>query len=462
MNLISSEKNEKNEVELKVEVTPEELEAAVNKAYLKNRNRIGVPGFRKGKAPRKIIEKMYGVAIFMNDALDSLLPDVLRFAMKDTDLDIVGYPKISDISMKDSDTRAEITLIAALRPEVKLGKYKGLAAEKPSIDVPDSEINAEIESMRQRNARMETADRAAVNGDIAVINFEGFKDGVAFEGGKGENYDLELGSGSFIPGFEEQVEGMKPGDERDIELSFPENYGKEDLAGKAVVFKVKLNEVKEKQLPELDDEFAKDVSEYDTLAEYKASIKEKIAEKRKADVEETFESILMDQVTDSMEVVIPEAMIEEQMERSMDTFTRQISAYGMKPEQYMQMLGITPDIFKEKMRGTAEKQVKSALALTKIAQLENIEISEEEIEEEYKAAADLHKIELDKIKSEVSKNDVIHDLKLRKAVKIVIDSAKIVASSKEAAPKAKEAKTKEAGSKESKTKETKNKKETKK
>jgi len=395
----------------------------------------------------------------MNDALDSLLPDVLRFAIKDTDLDIVGYPKISDISMKDNDTRAEITLIAALRPEVAIGKYKGLSAEKPSIEVPDSEIDAEIESMRQRNARMETADRAAKKGDIAVIDFEGFKDGVAFDGGKGENYDLELGSGSFIPGFEEQVEGMKPGDERDIELSFPENYGKEDLAGKAVLFKVKLIEVKEKQLPELDDEFAKDVSEFDTLAEYKASIKEKIAEKRKADVEETFEAVLMEQITESMEVAIPEAMIEEQMERSMETFSRQISSYGMKPEQYMQMLGITPEVFKEKMRGSAEKQVKSALALTKIAQLENIEISDDEIEEEYNAAADLHKIELDKIKNEVSKNDVIHDLKLRKAIKVVIDSAKIVAA--KAAPKAKEAKASKPEPKESKAKETKTKKETK-
>ena len=424
MNLISSEKTEKNEIEIKVEVTPEELETAINKAYLKSRNRINVPGFRKGKAPRKIIEKMYGVAIFINDALDTLLPDVLRFTIKDNDFDIVGYPKISDIDLKDDNKRAEITLIAALRPEVKIGKYKGLTAEKASVEILDSEIDAEIESMRQRNARMESADRAAKNGDIAVIDFEGFKDGVAFEGGKGENYDLELGSGSFIPGFEEKVEGMKPGDEKDIDLVFPENYGKEDLAGKAVVFKVKLNEVKEKQLPELDDEFAKDVSEYDTLDEYKKSIREKIAQRREADVNETFETILMEQVTDSMEVVIPEAMIEEQMERSMDTFTRQISAYGMQPEQYMKMLGITPETFKEKMRGSAEKQVKTALALTKIAELENIEITDDEIEEEYKAAAQQHKVELEKIKSEVIKNDVIHDLKLRKAVKIVIDSAK--------------------------------------
>ncbi|MCL2627200.1 MAG: trigger factor [Oscillospiraceae bacterium] len=423
MNLISSEKKEKNEIELKIKVTPEELEAAINKAYLKNRNRIGVPGFRKGKAPRKIIEKMYGVAIFMNDALDSLLPDVLKFAMKDTDLDIVGYPKISNIDLKDNDTWAEITLIAALRPEVKLKKYKGLSAEKPSIEVPKSEIDSELEAMRQRNARMEPAERPAKMGDIAVINFEGFLDGVPFDGGKGENYDLELGSGSFIPGFEEKVEGMEIGEERDIDLVFPENY-KEDLAGKAVVFKVKLNEVKEKQLPALDDEFAKDVSEFDTLDEYKASIKAKIEEKRKTDVDETFENILMEQITDEMEADVPDAMIEEQLERSMDSFSRQISAYGMQPEQYMQMLGITPDTFKEKMRGNAEKQVKTSLALAKIAELEDIEISDKEIEEEYEAAAKQYKIDLEKIQKEVPRADIIHDLKLRKAVKIVIDSAK--------------------------------------
>ena len=433
MNLINSEIKEKNELELTIEVEPEEVEAAVNKAYIKNRNKIAVPGFRKGKAPRKMIEKMYGVEIFLSDALDELIPNALRFVLDETEYRIVGYPKVTDVDMKDDNTRVEITLTAGLYPEVTIGEYKGLSAPKPPVEIPESEIDAEITSLMSRNARFEKAERPAENGDIAVIDFEGFVDGVAFEGGKGENYELSLGSGQFIPGFEEKVEGMSVGDERDIDLVFPEDY-KEDLAGKPVLFKVKLNEVKEKILPELDDEFAKDVSEFDTLDEYKADIREKMQETKQQDIDETFENTLMEQIVESLEADIPEAMIDEQYEKSMSNLTRQISAYGMQPDQYMQMMGLTPEELKEKMRDNNEKQVKAALALEKIAELENIEVSDAEIDEEYKEASERFGMEIDKVKQSVPNEDMILELKLRKATKLVIDSA-VVADFKTDKPK---------------------------
>ena len=430
LKLKNSEKKEKNEIELIIEVEPVELDAAINKAYIKNRNRISVPGFRKGKAPRKIIEKMYGVEMFLGDALDNILPDVLRFVLDETDFDIVGYPKVSDVDIKDDNTRAEFTLIAALHPEVTLGTYKGLSAPKPVVEIPDSEIDKEIESTRMRNARVEKADRPAAAGDIAVIDFEGFIDNVPFEGGKGANYELELGSGSFIPGFEEQVEGMEAGQERDIELVFPEDY-KEDLAGKPVIFKVKLNEVKEKILPELDDEFAMDVSEFDTLEEYKADLKEGLLKKRQQDVDEAFENLLMEQVIDSMEADVPDAMVAEHLDNSMNNFSRQISSYGMQPEQYMQMIGVTPDIFRERMRMSSEKQVKMNLAMEKIAELECIEVTDEQIEEEYKEASERFSMELDKLKESVTRDVIIRDLKIRNAAKLVVDSAVIEEPSKD-------------------------------
>jgi trigger factor len=452
LKLKNSEKKEKNEVELVIEVQPEEVEAAVNKAYLKSRSRIAVPGFRKGKAPRGIIERMYGAEIFHSDTLDSLLPDALRFAMKESGFDTVGFPRVSDVDFVENNTRVEITVIAALHPEVSLGVYKGLKAPKPPVEVPDSEIDNEIESTRSRNARIEKADRAAAKGDIAVIDFEGFVDDVAFEGGKGENYELELGSGSFIPGFEDKVEGMVVGDLRDIDLVFPENY-KEDLAGKPVVFKVRLNEVKEKILPELDDEFAKDVSEFDTLIEYKASIKEGVLSARQKDVDETFESILMEQLVDTMEVDVPDAMIEEQLERAMENFSRQMSAYGMEPTQYMQMLGTTPEVFRERMRDNSERQVKVSLALDKIAELEGVEVNEADLEEEYKVTAERYKTDVDKLKDSIPIDEIKRDIRLRKAARIVIDSAIIIDEpdgknkNAEAAPKKKSSKSGSAATK---------------
>ena len=422
MNLLNSEKKENNEIELIVEVTAEELEESVNKAYLKNRGRIAVPGFRKGKAPRKIIERMYGVELFLSDALDEILPQVVRFSMKDTDLNTVGYPKISDVDVTTPSEGAKVTLIAALYPEVSIGEYKGLSAPKPETGVSDEEIEKEIETMRTRNARIESVERPAKIGDATIINFEGFLDGVPFEGGKGENYNLELGSGQFIPGFEDKIVGMAVGEERDLDLVFPENY-KEDLAGKAVVFKVKVNEIKEKILPELDDEFAKDVSEFDTLEEYRTSIKENILKAREQEIDETFEGLLMDKLVDLLEAEVPDAMVVEQQNAAMDNLTRQISAYGMTPESYMQMLGVTPDQFSERMRESAEKQVRVTLALTKISELENVDISDDELEKEYQEASERFKVELEELKDSVSREDMIRDLKLKKAAQIVKDSA---------------------------------------
>lgn len=422
MNLLKSEKKEKNEIELIIEVTPEELEASVHKAYVKNRGRIAVPGFRKGKAPRKIIERMYGVEIFLSDALDEILPQVVRFVIDDTDVDTVGRPKISDVDVTDASAGAKVTLIAALYPEVSIGEYKGLSAPKPETSVSDEEVEKEVEAMRARNARIETVERPAESGDTAVINFEGFLDGVPFEGGKGENYDLELGSGSFIPGFEDKIIGMTIGEERDLDLVFPENY-KEDLAGKAVVFKVKVNEIKEKILPELDDEFAKDVSEFDTLDEYRANIRDNILKSRIKEVDETFEGLLMDKLVDILDADVPDAMVDEQQDIATENLQRQISAYGMTIESYIQMLGTTPDQFSERMRESSLKQVKVTLALTKISELEGIEVSDDEVDKEYEEASERFGVKVDELKESVPREGMVRDLKLKKAAQVVKDSA---------------------------------------
>ena len=423
MKLNKSEKKENNEVELVIEIEAEELDAAVNKVFVKNRKHIAVPGFRKGKAPRKMIERLYGAEVFLSDALEDMMPEVLRYAIKETDLNVVGYPKVSDVDLKDENKAAVVTLIAALYPDVKVGEYKGLSAPKMKVEILDTEVDQEIEATRARNARIEKTDRPAQNGDIAVINFEGFVDNVAFEGGKGENHELELGSGQFIPGFEEKVEGMKEGEERDIDLVFPEEY-QEDLAGKAVVFKVKLNEVKEKILPDLDDEFAKDVSEFDTLKEYKADIKAKMLEARQKEVDETFEGILLDKVVETLEADVPEAMIEERTDNAMQNMSRQMAQYGMQPDQYLQMMGMTPEMYKERLRESSEKQVKLGLALEKIAELENIEVSDKELEDEYNEASERFGMEVEKIKESAPAEDIINDLRVRKAIKLVVENAK--------------------------------------
>ena len=428
MILKSCEIKEKSVAEIVVEVDPVEFESAMAKSFARIKNQIAVPGFRKGKAPRKIIEKMYGAAVLQGDALEILLPDVLSFSIEESKIDPIGQPRVSDVDIK-TEGGADITISAAVYPEVKLGEYKGLSASKPAAEVQESEVDGEVGAVRLRNARIEKVDRQSAIGDIAVIDFEGFVDGVPFEGGKGGNYELELGSGRFIPGFEEKVVGMASGDERDIDLVFPENYT-EPLAGKPVVFRVKLNEVKEKLLPELDDEFAKDVSEFDTLQEYRSDIREKILTSRQNDADIVFENALMDKIVETMEADIPDAMIEEQFEIALSNFTHQISTYGMDPGTYLQMMNITPDKFKENMMVSSEKQVRVMVALEKIAALEGIEVSDEDIEIEYEELSKRAGMDMEQLKESVGIEKVTRELKVRRAAKIVTESAIVEEASK--------------------------------
>ena len=422
MNIKSSEKKEKNEVELVIEVNAEEFDSAINEAFKKSRNQIAVPGFRKGKAPRKIIERMYGASIFHEEAIDNLLPKVLEFVFKESGLNLVGYPRVDDLDIKEGNEGVDITIIAAEYPEVKIGEYKGLSAVMPAVEVPDSDIDNEIEAVRLRNARIEKADRPAMDGDTAVIDFDGFVDGKPFEGGSSVEYELELGSGTFIPGFEEKMLGMTVGEERDLELVFPENY-KETLAGKPVTFKVKLNDLKQKILPDLDDEFAKDVSEFDTLDEYKDSVRDKFIKAKQADADVVFENALMEKIIEGMEVDVPDVMVEEQLDNAMNNFAKQVSAYGMDPSMYLQMTNTTPEEFRENMRVSSEKQVRIMLALDKIAELEGIEVGEDDLENEYKEASERLGTEIDKLKESVSEEMITRDIKLRRAAKIVTESA---------------------------------------
>ena len=435
MNLKNCEKKEKNMAEIVVEVSAEELSPAINEAYKKNRNKIVVPGFRTGKAPRKIIERMYGASVFYNDALDIILPSVLSFAVKESGMRLVSFPRMTDVDIKDGGNGADITLTAAVYPEVTIGEYKGLSAVKPAAEVSESEIDGEVEAIQFRNARIETASRPANVGDTAVIDFEGFVDGVPFEGGKGEKYELVLGSNTFIPGFEEKVQGMTADDERDIDIVFPENYT-EPLAGKAAIFKVKLHEVKEKILPELDDEFAKDVSEFDTIEEYRADIRKRLQKTKQDESDAAFENALMDKIIATLDGDIPEAMIEEHMNNSMEDLSRRISAYGMEPAQYLQMLGATPESFAESMRISSERQIKTMLALDKIAELENVAVSEEDIENEYKELSELYGKDIDKTKESVSREALEGDIKMRRAAKIVTESAVAEKADAGAAPSA--------------------------
>lgn len=422
MNIKSCEKKEKSEADVIIEVSGEELDSAIGKAYIKSRNKISVPGFRKGKAPRKIIEKMYGESIFHSDALDVLLPSVIKTVADESGLRIVGFPQATDVEFKDKNEGVDITITVALYPEVAIGNYKGLSAVKPVVEVSDTEIDSEIAGIRLRNARIEKADRPAAVGDIAVIDYEGFIDGEPFDGGNAANYELELGSNTFIPGFEDKLNGMISGDERDLDLVFPENYAG-DLAGKPVVFKVKLIEVKEKILPDLDDEFAKDVSEFDTLDEYKADIRNRLMTSGQTEADIEFENTLMDKLIEAVDAEIPEAMVEEQMENSMNNFASQISAHGMDPSTYLQIMGITPEVFRENMRKSSERQVKVMLALEKVAELEGIEVSDDDLEAEYKDGAERYEMEVDKLKESVSEDVIKRDIKIRRAAQIVTENA---------------------------------------
>ena len=423
MTVKNVEKLEKSRVAVTVEVGAEEFEAAVAKAYTKARSKLSIPGFRPGKAPRKMIEKLYGAGVFYSDAVDIVLPEAYTQAIGQSGLNVVGYPEIEIVDDKIDENGFTFKATIAVYPEVKLGEYKGLTAEKEEVKVSADDVKERLNEMAERNARLVSVDRKAKKGDIAVIDFEGFDNGEAFEGGKGENYELELGSGSFVPGFEDQVIGMKAGDEKDLDITFPEDYHA-DLAGKKVVFHVKAKEIKCKELPKLDDDFAKDVSEYDTLKELKDSIKREITEQREQAAKFAIESSLMEKVAEGIECDIPDAMIEEQCARFLDDFKQRLQAQGIPYDQYCKMTGMDEAKFMEDGREPAVRQVKMDLAIAAIIKAENLDVTDEEIEEKYKSMAEQYGMELDMLKKYLDAPTVRNQLLNEKAIAVVVDSAK--------------------------------------
>ena len=430
MTVKSCEKLDKSRVALTIETGAEEFEAAVNKAYLKMRGKINVPGFRVGKAPRKIIEKMYGAEVFYEEAVNIILPDAYEAAVKEQELEVVGYPQVELESCTKDGVVFKCTV--AVYPEVKLGQYKGLEAPKAEVKVAAADVNARLKEMADRNSRLVSVDRAVKKGDTADIDFEGFDNGVAFDGGKGENFDLEIGSGSFVPGFEEQLIGMKAGEEKDIDITFPENYTPE-LAGKPVVFHVKVNEVKEKQVPAIDDEFAKDVSEFDTLKDLKADIKKKMTAERTEAAQRAFEDVLMAKVAEGVEAEIPQEMVELQAEKMMEQFKQQLASQGIPFDQYLKMTGTTEADFRQQAQGPAAEQVKMDLAVEAIIKAEGLEATDEDVESEMKSVAEKYGMDLETVKKYLRPEDVKEQVIREKAVKIVADSAKAVAPAEEKA-----------------------------
>ena len=424
MSVKSCEKLEKSKVVLTIEVGAEEFEAAINKAYLKMRGKMQIPGFRPGKAPRKMIEKLYGVEIFYEEAVNIVLPDAYESAVKEQGLDVVGYPDVELVECGAQGVTFKATV--SVYPEVKLGQYKGLEAPKAEVKVMAADVNARLKEMAERNSRLVSVERAVKKGDTATIDFEGFDNGVAFEGGKGENFDLEIGSGSFVPGFEDQLIGMKAGEEKDIDITFPENYTP-DLASKPVVFHVKVNEVKVKEVPAIDDEFAKDVSEFDTLKELKADLKKKITAERKEAAQRAFEDALMQKVAEGIECEIPQEMIDLQADRMLDGFKQQMASQGIPFEQYLQMTGSTEAEFKAQAYGPAAEQVKMDLAVEAIIKAEGLEATEEEIEAEIKNVSEKYGMDLETVKKFLPAEQVKEQVIREKVIKLVADSAVAVA-----------------------------------
>ena len=423
MKLKNVEKQEKNMVVLTVDVEKDEFEAAIEKAYRKQVKKLNIPGFRKGHAPRKVVEGMFGVEVFFDDAMNFAFPEAYQAAVEEAKLEPVGYPDVEpvgDVTVDGFTFNATV----AIYPEVKLGEYKGLSAVKPSTEVNDEVVSHRLDEMAERNARLVSVEREAQNNDTAVIDFEGFKDGVPFEGGKGENYTLELGSDTFIPGFEEQVVGMKAGEEKDIEVTFPEDYQAEELKGKPVVFKVKVNEVKFKELPKMDDDFAQDVSEFDTIDDLKADIRKKAEEQAKADSDKAFENALMDQVVANMECDVPQPMIENQVNNMINDYKMQITSQGIAFDQYLKMVGTTEDALKETAQEPALRQIKNNLALEAIIKAENPEVTDEEIEKELVDMAGKYSMEIDDVKKYLKSEDVADQLKHKKAMDVIVSSAK--------------------------------------
>ena len=443
MSVKSCEKLEKSMVALTVEVSAEEFEAAVEKAYRKQRGSIRVPGFRPGKAPRKIIENMYGSGVFYEEAVNEALPDAYSSAVKEQELEVVGYPEVELLSVGKEGFSFKATV--AVYPEVTLGQYKGVEAPKAEVSVTDEDVEGRVKEMADRNSRMVSVeDRAVAKGDIANIDFEGFLDGVPFDGGKSDSFDLEIGSGQFVPGFEDQVAGMSISEEKDINITFPEDYHA-DLAGKAVVFHVKVNAIKVKEIPALDDEFAKDVSEFDTLEELKKDVREKMLAEREEGAKRAFEDAAMAKVAAGIQADIPDAMIEEQARRFVDNFRMQLQSQGVPYEQYMKMTGMEEEKLMADAKAPAEGQVRMDLAIAAIVKAEGLEASDEDVEAEYSKMAGQYGMDVENVKKYLN-DDVIKEQIVRaKAVELVAAAAVPVKPEEVKAeePKAEETETEE-------------------
>ena len=421
------EKLEKNMAKLTIEASAEDFEKAIQKVYLKARGRINIPGFRKGKAPRKLIEKMYGTGVFYEDAANDLIPTAYAEALKDCDLEIVSRPEIN-VTQIESGKPFIFTAEVAVKPEVTLGEYKGVEVEKSDVEVTDEDINKEVDKERENNSRtIDVDDRAVENGDIIKLDFDGSVDGVPFEGGKAENYTLTIGSGSFIPGFEDQLIGTKIGEEKDVTVTFPEDYHEKSLAGKEAVFKCKVNAITVKELPDADDEFASEVSEFETLAEYKEDIKKKLTEKKEKEARAKKEAQAVEKAVENATMEIPDAMIDTQVQSMMEDFARRMQSQGLSLEQYFQFTGMDVKKMHDQMKPEALKRIQNSLVLEAVAKAENIEISDEKVDEEIAKMAEAYKMEVEKLKDligESEKDQMKKDLAVQAAADLIADAAK--------------------------------------
>jgi len=433
MKLLKTETIEKNTVKLTIEVDSEAFKAAIEKSYKKNAKQIAIPGFRKGKAPRAIIEKYYGKSVFFEDAINFVCPDAYEYAVKESGIDPVDRPEIDIEKLDDNGDELVLTATVTVRPEVKLGEYKGISAEKKLYKTKVADVEAEVKAAREKNSRMvNVEDRAVKKGDFTVIDFEGFVDGVAFSGGKGVDHNLEIGSGQFIPGFEEALVGAKIGVEKEIDVTFPEEYHAEELKGKPAMFKVTVKSIQVKELPEVNDDFAKDLG-FDTLEEYKADIRAKLDKSNADRTAAEFEGNVIKEVVAKAEVEIPECMIDSAIEDMMRDFSYRLSSQGLSFEQYMQFTGMTPEGFKEQYKEQAEERVKSNLVISEIAKIENVEVSDADVEEELKNMAEMYGMEVDKLKEFIKDGELESlksELKLKKAVTLVVGAAKVKRNAK--------------------------------
>ena len=422
MEVKSIEKKEKNSAEITVSVSPEEFEAALVKVFNKNRKSIQIPGFRKGKAPRKIVEAMYGESVFYEDAINEVAPDAYFFSVKEKELKVVANPSIEDAKVED-DKSLTLKFNAALYPEVELGQYKGLEAVRKAVKVDPAEIDMEVDQLRERNATVQTAERPAKFGDTVVIDYEGFIDGVPFEGGKGEKHDLEIGSNSFIPGFEIQLIGASAGDDTEVNVTFPEDYHAENLKGKPAVFKCHVHEVKEKLLPEADDEFAKDVSEFDTLADFRKNIEDKLTKQKESKTRDDFLDLLLAQVVDGMKVDLNDAMVEQRAQQMVEDMAQRIQNQGISFDTYLSWMGTNLADFTKSQQVTAEKTIRQELALKKIAELEGITVGEEDKEKQLAKLAEQYGVDADTIKNFMDTDMMEESILYTKAADFIIENA---------------------------------------